>query len=117
MLCWRMAPRLLLLALLLPLAPPARAEIPQLCAVTLFGAAPEAGRDAAAEAHAALERDGCQPGDAIVVVGSGYRTPLLAREICRPSAPIHWAPLLEDPAETQLSCEYPGKPGPRATRR
>lgn len=112
-----MAPRLALLALLLLPALPARAEIPQLCAVTLFGASPEAGRDAAAEAHAALERDGCQPGDAIVVVGSGYRTPLLAREVCRPSAPIHWGPLLDDPGETQLSCEYPGKPGPRAARR
>ena len=112
-----MAPRLALLALMLLPALPARAEVPQLCAVTLFGAAPEAGRDAAAEAHAALERDGCQPGDAIVVVGSGYRAPLLARQLCRAGAPIHWGPLLDDPGETQLSCEYPGKPGPRATRR
>lgn len=112
-----MAPRLALLALLLLPALPARAEIPQLCAVTIFGASPEAGRDAAAEVHAAMERDGCQPGDSMVVVGSGYRTPLLAREVCRMSAPIHWGPLLDDFAETQLSCEYPGKPGPRATRR
>lgn len=108
-----MRPALALLALLpwLPLAP-ARAEVPQVCALLL----PPPGEDLVRAAHETLKRDGCQPGDALMVVGSGVSPAALMAGLCRAGAPVRRVEWLD--AETmQLHCEYPGQPGPRAARR
>jgi hypothetical protein len=103
-------------ALCLMAALPARAAIPShICTVMLLDAEANARGDLLAAAQTQLDREGCQPGDPLIVIAAGVRAAQLAGALCRRGAGVQVSEKLDEASDLmQVDCEYPGL---RARRR
>lgn len=98
---------------------PAQAQVvSHICTVMLLDAAANARGDVLAAAEAQLDREGCQPGDALIVIAAGVRPQQLTGTLCRRGAGVQVSEKLDEASDLmQVDCEYPGlRPRRRATR-
>jgi hypothetical protein len=103
---------IVLAALCLLVAPPAQgAIVSHICTVMLLDAEANARGDILAAAQAQLDREGCQPGDPLIVIAAGVRPQLLTGALCRRGAGVQVSEKLDAESDLmQVDCEYPGLP-------
>lgn len=101
---------ILVAALCLVAALPARAAIvSHICTVMLLDAAANARGDLLAAAQAQLDREGCQAGDALIVIAAGVRPQQVTGALCRRGAGVQVSEKLDEASDLmQVDCEYPG---------
>jgi len=101
----------ILAALFLAWAVPAQAGVvSHICAVMLLDAETNARSDVLAAAQAQLAREGCQPGDSLIVIAAGVRPQQLTGALCRRGAGVQVSEKLDQTSDLiQFDCEYPGR--------
>lgn len=85
----------------------AAAQFPfQVCTVMLLEETPAP--EALREARKQISDQGCEPGDALVVIGSGFEARAMAAALCRRGAAVQISELRGAVGpEAQLDCELP----------
>jgi hypothetical protein len=97
-------------ALFLAWTVPAQAGgVSHICTVMLLDAAANARGDVLAAAEAQLDREGCQPGDPLIVIAAGVRPAQLTGALCRRGAGVQVSEKLDEASVLmQVDYEYPG---------